>query len=1173
MNLREKERLNRLHPFGLPELLNAMNALPPICLNGLNPASTAMTLAQLSKTCSQPILILSADADILEQTAQNLDFFVPHAKRETVVFPDIQAGLYSGIAQNRRQTAERMHALHRLIHENPRFILASVQTAARRCIAPDILKANAHLLRTHETIDLTSFERTLRELGYVKSPQVDNPGDYSLRGGILDIWSPAHLSPIRIECFGDEIDEIRAFDPDSQKTLEKRADAVIIPASEIILNDETIERAVDSLSNWADELDFPSQILRKNRENIEDRILFWGIQAIMPAYYEKTASFDDYLPKNTIVFWLEPDLCIDAYQKFTLSLDKQYKHALDDKRLVAPPLELSLSPDALIQKMTAHKLLFTGLALELPACDKIDIALDSLDNADIVLQRKQMALNRTEDFLTFLADVFLEFQNIYGEIAIVAHTQGTIERLKTFLRPLGVPLQVSTRPFDLSAPRQPPAQAVTLYLGSLKHGCRIASHALAILTEDEIFGEKTQQKTRRKKSDNPALTSFRELKTGDYVVHPDHGIGQYQGLMTLEIGGITGDFLFITYAESGKLYIPVQRIKSIQKYAGADKPQRLDKLGGGAWERTKEKVRQNVKKLAVDLIDLYAKRQNRTGFAFSERDPFFRAFEDDFPYQETPDQQKAIEDVLSDMHSPKPMERLICGDVGFGKTEVAMRAAMRAVLDGKQVAVLVPTTILAEQHYRNFIKRFADHPVRIASLNRFRKPKEIKQILSDLSVGQVDIVIGTHRILSKDVVFKSLGLLIVDEEHRFGVAHKEQIKALAEGIDCLTMTATPIPRTFQMCLGGLKDLSTIETPPSDRLAIHTLVAKMSDAVIAQAIDHELSRGGQVYFLHNRVEELPEYLDRIQKLAPKAKITVAHGQMDEKTLEKAMGSFIRHESDILLCTTIIESGIDIPSANCLIVSHAERFGLAQLYQIRGRVGRSSERAYCYLLTGQGELSEIARERLSAIERLTELGSGIEIAYLDLEMRGCGNILGAEQSGNIAAVGLDMYAELLQEAVAQLQGTPTDLPPEAEVNLPFSAYLSADYIDDVQMRLLFYKRLANADSAEQLYDIFGEIIDRYGAAPQEARNLKDAFELKLMLAPLGIRAMDANFTSIILDLGDESKLDPQKLVTFISAHARQYVLRQDKKLIRYLSKTESEALIETASVYLDDLRQLL
>ncbi len=1168
--MREKERLCNLHEFGLNDILASLERPSPTNVRGLNPASTAILIAELYRTQKRPLVILASDDAILTQLRDNLGFFSKRAASEAVLVPEIQAGIYSGIAQNRRQVAARMHALHRMHNDHPRIVMASFNTAARKCIPKPELEKNTFLLRTHETCEPSDLKKRLLELGYAQAQEVDTSGTFAMRGGIMDVFSPAHPNAIRIEFFGDEIEEIRSFDADSQKTIEKRADAIILPASEIILSTPNIERAVANMSSWADELEWPSQLLRLNREKVDDRVLFWGIQALMPSYYDQTASLLEYFEPNAVYLWLEPDLCIDTLHKSASLLEKQYQHALDDKRLVAPPHEHVISSETICDFLHQQKILYSGLALEFGANSEDFAWFDSLENTDLIAQRRQMSAQRSEDFLKVFAEYLAEWETVYGEIAIVAHSSGMIERIKTMFRPLSIPVTVMDRPFNLIEDRQPPAHGVHLYQGNLSSGCRHALKSLAIITESDLFGAKTHRSAAKKLDDSHVLTSFRDLKAGDYVVHADHGIGQYQGLVTLTVGGITGDFLHIVYAEAGKLYIPVQRLKSVQKYAGAEKPTRLDKLGGGAWERTKEKVRQNVKKLAIDLIDLYARRQSRSGFAFSERDPFFQAFEDDFPYEETPDQAKAIESVLEDMHKPRPMERLICGDVGFGKTEVAMRAAMRAVLDGKQVAVLVPTTILAEQHYENFIKRFEGHPVTIESLNRFRKPKQIKQILADLAIGKVDIVIGTHRLLSKDVVFKSLGLLIVDEEHRFGVAHKERIKTIAEGVDCLTMTATPIPRTFQMCLGGLKDLSVIETPPSDRLAIHTLVAKMSDSLIAEAIENELGRGGQVYFLHNRVEELPEYFDRIQRLVPKAKIVVAHGQMDEKDLESAMFRFIHHEVDVLLCTTIIESGIDIPSANCLIVSHAERFGLAQLYQIRGRVGRSSERAYCYLLTGKGELSDIARERLSAIERLTELGSGLEIAYLDLEMRGCGNLLGAEQSGNITAVGLDMYAELMQEAVEQLQGQATEMAIESEVNLPLSAYLSEDYISDVQMRLLFYKRMANAETIDQLYEIFGEIIDRFGPAPKEAHALKDTFELKIMLGALGIKSMDANYTSIILDLGENSRLDPAKLVSLITMHPKQYTIRQDQKLIRYLTKSESEALTETAAIYLDELK---
>ncbi len=1170
--LSEKSRLQHLHEFGLPEILSAFDHSGITPIHGLSPASIAVLLAQL-RSAKRPLVVLGNDDETLTRIRDNVSFFDADLAQRAAFVTETTDSFYAGVAENRRQSAARVFGLFRLITRKPELIFATFESYMRRCIPKGDLLGAVIRPQIGDELDTDMLRKRLRAWGYTEEPEVDVPGTFSVRGSIIDVYSPALDMPVRIERFGDEIDDMRTFDTTTQKTVEKIRTFELVAVTEHLMDQEHINHAIDAMSEIADANDVPSAQYRQMRDKLREGTPFWGQQALTPAYHQKMDTLDDYLPENAAILWLDPDACLCDEKKSSDFIARQYETSRAENIFISPPEAHRITLEEAKSRIFARKCFTSGLLPQADTVQNLDNAgtwYEMLDNRDLVAERKQCTNKRSDDYLKILADFFADWQKVYGEVAIVAASRGTLERIRALLRPLSITASLSESAFKLSKPRTAPCSHITLYVGNLTTGLRSAALGVAIITENELLGTRPKRETKKKLDEHTVLNSFKDLKIGDYVVHSEHGIGQYQGLVNLEVGGVKGDFLFITYAGSGKLYIPVQRLKSVQKYAGAEQPRKLDKLGGGAWERTKQKVREHVQKLAIDLIDLYAKRQSRKGFAFGTRDPFYEAFENDFPYTETPDQQKAIDAVLEDMHLPRPMERLICGDVGFGKTEVAMRAAMRAVLDAKQVAVLVPTTILAEQHLENFISRFQNHPVRIEALNRFRKSKETKKILEDLSQGNIDIVIGTHRLLSKDVVFKNLGLLIIDEEHRFGVAHKEKIKALAESIDCLTMTATPIPRTFQMCLGGLKDLSVIETPPVDRLSIHTYVAKQSDTIIREAIERELARGGQVYFLHNRVEQLPEIYEKIRTLVPAAKVGIAHGQMDEKELEKTMFDFIHHELNVLLCTTIIESGIDIPSANCLIVNRAENFGLAQLYQIRGRVGRSSTRAYCYLLTSRDELSTVARERLSAIERLTDLGSGLEIAYLDLEMRGCGNILGAEQSGNIASVGLEMYAELMQEAICTIQGTQLDNKIESEVNLPMSAYIPDTYIEDIQMRLLFYKRLASADSSDSLYETFAEIIDRFGPAPEEALRLKDTFELKLMLSELGIKSMDANHTSIILDLGEQSKLDPQKLVSLITLDPRRYTFRGSSKLVRYLNKDESNALVETAAIYLDSLK---
>ena len=1167
--LEEASRTQHIHEFDLPAIIQSLDTPGITPIHGLCAASVAVLITQL-QTARRPMLVLGPDDDVLEKIRENVGFFDSDLAARAAHIAETTDSTYSGAAENRRQNAARVSGLFRLATRKPALVFSTFESYLKRCIPIGELMACVMRPQIGDEMQADVVRQKLRAWGYTEETEVDVPGTFAIRGSIIDIFSPALGQPVRFERFGDEIDDIRTFDVSTQKTCSKLRTVEIIAANEHIMDALHIERACLALNDIADKNNIPSKNICAMRDKLREATPFWGQQAMTPAYFTTMDTLDDYLPKDCFILWLEPDVCLTRAQKRTDLMTRQYENARSDTPFICSPDEHRLSVDEGQKHVLARKCLTSGICTALDQHEAKGFWYEMLDNRDIVSARKQCQAKRSDAFLAVLADYIADWQTMYGEIALTASSQGAIERIRSLLRPLSLNLHVSEEPFMLHAPRQDTCDHITIYRGNLSTGFRSPAHGLVILSETELLGTRPRHVQQKSIENHTVINSFKDLKPGDFVVHNDHGIGQYQGLVTMEVAEIKGDFLYITYAENGKLYIPVQRLKSIQKYAGAEKPRRLDKLGGGAWERTKQKVREQVRTLAIDLLDLYAKRQSRKGFAFSPRDTFFEDFENDFQFTETPDQLKAIDAVLNDMLQPKPMERLICGDVGFGKTEVAMRAAMRAVLDAKQVAVLVPTTILAEQHLETFMARFQNHPVHIEALNRFRKPKEIKKILEELSQGNIDILIGTHRLLSKDVTFKNLGLLIIDEEHRFGVAHKEKIKALTESIDCLTMTATPIPRTFQMCLGGLKDLSVIETPPVDRLSIHTFVARENDNLIREAIERELNRGGQVYFLHNRVEDLPALYERILGLVPSAKIGIAHGQMDEKTLEKTMFDFIHHELNVLLCTTIIESGIDIPSANCLIVSRAENFGLAQLYQIRGRVGRSSARAYCYLLTGREELTTIARERLSAIERLTDLGSGIEIAYLDLEMRGCGNLLGPEQSGNIASVGLEMYGELLQETVAELQGVQLEEKIESEVNLPFSAYLPNTYIEDIQLRLLFYKRLSNADTTQELYETFGEILDRFGPAPQEAHALKDMFELKIMLSELGIRGMNANHTSIILDVGEKSRLDPAKLISLITLEPKKYAFRNDQKFVRYLTHAESDALVETAAIYLDQLK---
>jgi len=672
---------------------------------------------------------------------------------------------------------------------------------------------------------------------------------------------------------------------------------------------------------------------------------------------------------------------------------------------------------------------------------------------------------------------------------------------------------------------------------------------VALLCEDDIFGQRTRKVTRRARADLPFVTAFRELKEGDLVVHVDYGIGRYSGLTKMTIRGVSGDVLVLEYAGRDKVYLPVARMRLLQKFNGADADNvTLDKLGSNSWERRKKAVKEHLLKMAAELLRIYAARRAHPGHAFNRPDDYFRQFEADFPFEETPDQAKAIEDVLSDMVSARPMDRLVCGDVGYGKTEVALRAAFKAVLDKKQVAVLVPTTVLAAQHLRTFRERFKDYPVHVEMVSRMRSTKENREVLQQAAQGKVDIVVGTHRLLNADVSFKDLGLLVIDEEQRFGVAHKEKIKKFRSQVDVLTLTATPIPRTLHMSMSGLRDMSIIASPPEDRKAIRTFVHKFDPVQITEAIRRELARGGQVYFVHNRVQSIGAMEQYLKELVPEARFAVAHGQMGEGELEKVMTEFVERKYDVLIASSIIESGLDIPTANTIIVNRADMFGLAQLYQIRGRVGRSKERAYAYLLIpGKQPVTPDAERRLEVLQSFTELGAGFSIASHDLEIRGGGNLLGPDQSGQIAAVGFDLYAQMLDEAVRELKGEPPSDIVDPDVNLPVPAYIPDDYVPDIHLRLVFYKRFSQVQNDDELSDLRGEMVDRFGELPLEVDNLSEVMMLKADMRKLRLRALESGPGRVVVSLGQDADLDPDKMLGLVQRSRGGYRLTPDMKLV--------------------------
>ncbi len=1037
--------------------------------------------------------VVPTDHD-LEDATSDARFFLsalealPEAVAERVVLPlpSHQVDPYRGLAPHFRVTSARARALHASALGSARIIVASAQALLPRLASPESVLATSFDLRPGTEIDPHALSAILVDGGYERQDPVDEHGEYCLRGGILDVYPAGEATPIRVEFIGDSVESIRRFDPGTQRSIETLDQFQIVPVRE-------------------------------------------------PAGGESGgATIFDYLRASRAmrVVCAEPEDIHTQIEKWALQLQASFEERTSDK--VAPggerraPNELFATADEIAPFLT-NAVTLEELAVDEPG----DETTPPPTGMHVTSQPAQEFRGRIADWV---ADV-RQARDRAETVLFVASTHGRAERTVELLRDYDV--------LALPAGQEERVEgAVLVAEGLLSRGFRIPSAALQIYAEADVFEEDRRRTSASRKRSLAAtfLSDLRDLKVGDYIVHVDNGIGQFVGLKQLNVGqgDIVQEFLELRYHGEDKLFVPVERLDLVQKYTGAGSPA-LDRLGGTSWDKAKKKVKKAMRDMAEELLKLYAARRAMPGHAFAADTHWQEEFEDAFEWDLTPDQATAIADIKRDMEAPAPMDRLLCGDVGYGKTEVAMRAAFKAVLDGKQVALLAPTTVLAFQHVETLKRRFAAFPVRVDVVNRFRTAQESKAILERLKDGHLDILVGTHRLLSKDVQFKDLGLLIVDEEQRFGVAHKERIKQLRKKVDVLTMTATPIPRTLNMSLVGIRDMSIIETPPKDRLAIQTNVVKFDAQVIARAIRTELGRGGQVFFVHNRVESIYSMGNLIQRLVPEARIVVGHGQMGEHTLEKAMLDFMAHKADVLLSTTIIENGIDIPNANSMIVNRADRYGLSQLYQLRGRVGRSDRPAFAYLLIPPEEsLSPVARKRLAAIKEFSDLGSGFRIAALDLEIRGAGNLLGGEQSGQIDAVGFEMYMKLLEETIRELKGEDLEDDVRSTVNLRIDFRIDEQFVPDMNQRLMIYRRIAAARAEDELTKIMEEVRDRYGPPPVPVLNLADYGRIRVMADQLGIESIEREGAVVAIRFREKAKVDPIHLIHLVRE-------REDLRLI--------------------------
>jgi transcription-repair coupling factor (superfamily II helicase) len=1036
--------------------------------------------------------------------------------------------------------SQRMEILHRLdqglidADEAGPIIIAPRSALALRVPSRQRLRASTERITIAESLDRDALVARLVSRGYQRMALVEEPGEVAVRGDIVDIFPPQLPKPLRIELWGDEVDSIRSFDPASQRSQTKCSTVLLPPPRELLFDREDIIERSESIRERAKEQGIATSEIDRLIDALLRGHLPAGTESLAPLIQPDHETFFDYLPDDTLVIVEEPDEGARRLEKIFGEIASNLASAAGE-RLTVPIEALLLTANEVSTALEANAAIrIERLDIELSADETGRHRLETQTQDEL---RRELATSRShEHALAPLVDRCRDWLSDRWRVVIACGSLSSAERLRSLLGEYDLDGQLATDPrpvWHWSLPGR-----LELRVVDLSEGFVWPDQALAVVTDEEIYGIRERRKSRTGWREGQRLDGIAQLAPGDFLVHADHGIGIYRGLMELKAGGISSELLAIEYLGADKLFLPVDRLSRVQRYGAADgvKP-RIDKLGGETWNNTKSKVKKSLRNMAGELLSLHAARELAPGFSFSERDAALEEFEAGFAYEETPDQMAAIDDVLADMALSKPMDRLVCGDVGYGKTEVAIRAALRAALDGKQVVILTPTTVLCQQHFENFQERFKDQPIRIDMLSRFCTPKESRATLEGLATGRVDIVIATHRILQKNVQWNDLGLLVVDEEQRFGVVHKERIKKLKKTVDVLTLTATPIPRTLQMAFTGIRDLSVIETPPADRLAIRTQVCRFDEGLIREAILREIRRGGQVFFLHNRVRTIDAMQEMLGRIVPEVRITVAHGQMKERQLEDRIHGFLRREADVLLCTTIIESGIDMPNVNTILVNRADALGLAQLYQLRGRVGRSSRRAYAYLLvpTELGSLSGDAQKRLEAIQDLSELGAGFRLANLDLEIRGAGDLLGSEQSGNLRSVGYETYMEMLEETIEELSGQVHEEWIDPEIKLPVVGRLPEDYVPDVSQRLVLYKRLSSARDENEVALIRDELLDRFGRLPAEAENLLEVIRLKIAARRLGIVRIEISRGEIVLQVAPKSQIDPDRLIQLLS-HAR-------------------------------------
>ncbi len=1095
----------------------------PVFVTGVIDVQKTHLLFAMQEHLHRPVVILTHSEMRAKEILEDLRFFT----KQGMYYPAKDLLFYSADVHSMEMNRQRFLVLQAILTGKCPWIVASAEAFLDRYPKQEVFVSHLLKLRVGEVYAVEELMKRLVFLGYERTELVESAGQFALRGGILDIYPITAEEAVRIEFWDDEIDSIRSMDVQSQRSIEKLEEITIYPMRELVYDQEQACVAADKI-----EVEYKKALQRlekeeqnesadRLREHIGENIVrlrtefsFPTVGTFLPYFYEDSVSLLSYLPKDTILCFDEPQRLAEHMDTLQQEYEESMKGRIAQGFLLAGQSELLFDYTALLQQAEGFaSVLLSGLSQRAPH-------FHPKAQVNFAVRGTPAFQKRMDLFCEELA--YLKQQKY--RVLILAGSGTRAQRMAQELTEQNLPA-VYIEDLD----REQPQGTIWVTKGALSRGFQYDFIQFAVFSDNEIFGKTEQRKRKKKKKTGEALKSFSDLHIGDYVVHDNHGIGIFRGLEKIRVDGVQKDYMKISYRDGGNLFVPVNQMDLIQKYIGAGgAAPKLNKLGGQDWLKAKTKARKAVKILAEDLVALYAKRAAAQGYCYHADTIWQKEFEEAFPFEETDDQLNAIEEVKQDMESTKVMDRLLCGDVGYGKTEVAIRAAFKAVQDGKQVAYLVPTTILAQQHYNTFVQRMSGYPVQIELLSRFRTPKQQKESLQGLEKGLSDIVIGTHRILSKDVKFKDLGLVIVDEEQRFGVAHKEKLKRLRENVDVLTLTATPIPRTLHMSLAGIRDMSILEEPPQERRPVQTYVMENNPEFVREAIQRELSRGGQVFYLYNRVETIAEEAFRVQNLAPQAAVAFAHGQMSERELERIMRDFIDGEIDVLVCTTIIETGLDISNVNTIIIQDADRMGLSQLYQLRGRVGRSNRTAYAYLMYKRDKmLKEVAEKRLQTIREFTEFGSGFKVAMRDLEIRGAGNLLGAEQHGHMESVGYDMYCRLLEEEVQNLKGEPITQEFETSIDLHVNAYLPDFYIRNQEQRMEMYKKIAAIQTQEEYYDLQEELEDRYGDLPKSVQTLLEIVLLKQAAHALGITAISQKSTNIVVTLTPHHDITKERL----------------------------------------------